>query len=313
MSPLHDFIPPLALNAVERLYAASDWTAPVSGTQWLWMILVALIAAAGAVVVAVLLYRRWRARRLRGETLERLSRQYGLSDRERYVLAEIVKDGRVLNVEALFTTALTFERGVAAMMRSSRLASMSPQRRKGIEDITASIREKLGFPSRQAAAGPGGGDDAGPRVATSKPARVASFPFRRESLNIGEGDFVPGELTEIAGPGLRVEAPVNVEAGQRVLLAIQLDEDSVVEALGLVRRAARREGGDSVLIVELLGLNNDEVASLAQQTNAAAREARRENGNCWRGPSRALSRPARPCRRRARSRRRTRWTSRRER
>ena len=111
-----------------------------------------------------------------------------------------------------------------------------------------------------------------PRVPTSRQAQVASFPFWREDMPRAAKDVVDGELVEIAGPGLRVEAPMNLGAGERVLLALQLGENHVVEALGKVHRASRAEGGESAFIVELLGLNEDEIATLTQATNAAARE-----------------------------------------
>jgi hypothetical protein len=95
-------------------------------------------------------------------------------------------------------------------------------------------------------------------------------------MSLASNEYVAGQLTEIAGPGLRVEAPVNVEAGDRVLLALKLGESNVVEGVGTVRRAIRREGEDSVLVVELVGLSREEVAKLSQETNAAAQEAVRQ-------------------------------------
>ena len=114
-----------------------------------------------------------------------------------------------------------------------------------------------------------------PRVATSKPAHVASFPFSQSHMNLGSREFVEGELTEIAGPGLRVEAAVDVEAGERVLVSLQLGEGHVVEALGKVRRTEEGEDGPAV-VVELMGLSNDEISQLAHETNVAARQARGE-------------------------------------
>ena len=98
--------------------------------------------------------------------------------------------------------------------------------------------------------------------------------------------MIRGELTEIAGTGLRVEADIDVEPGQRVLVALKFGDEDVVEALGKVRRAGKDEEGLSVLIVELVGLTHDEIAKLALETNAAARE------NAGRGVERDL--PARP-------------------
>jgi hypothetical protein len=109
-----------------------------------------------------------------------------------------------------------------------------------------------------------------PRVPTSKPAHVAEFPMWREDGEVGTHDFVAGELVEIGGTGLKLEAPMGARAGQRVLLALKFAPDRVIEGLGKVRRVTTGENGQSSLVVELLGLNADEVAKLTQETNVAA-------------------------------------------
>jgi len=111
-----------------------------------------------------------------------------------------------------------------------------------------------------------------PRVPTSRPAQLATFPFVAPDMTLGSKELVPGELIEIAGPGLRLQAPVTARGGDRVLLALRLGQDNVVEAMGKVRRAVPVEGEGSVLVVELLGLSEEEIAKLAHETNVAAHE-----------------------------------------
>jgi len=353
------------LNAVERLEAASEWTSPIGGAGWFWIFLVLLVLGGAGIVVGVVAYRRWRHLRRQKEQVARRADQLGLDERERYVLAAVVKAGKLRNVEATFTSAVAFERSVAALMRSQRVVSMSEKRRETIAGLVESLRAKLGLdrpdPGAAAPAAPAAeveiaeGDElrvvhrgqavelavrvAGstddelivqpnnpvdchpgetwlvrytkdgtmwefdasvresddgrihlgrtgrprfinrrrfPRVPTRRPAQVATFPFWRENMSLGSGDFVAGEVVELGGPGLRVEAPVEVAPGERVLLALKLGEDQVVEALGKVRRTGQGAGAESVLVVELLGLSEEEIATLAHETNLAARANARQ-------------------------------------
>ncbi len=110
-----------------------------------------------------------------------------------------------------------------------------------------------------------------PRVGTSAPAEVAAFPFRTSGARPAAKEFVEGELVEIAGPGLKVEADLASPAGQRVLVMLRFGGDDAVEGVGTVRRVERREGAEPRLVVELTGLTGEELAKLTQETNHAAR------------------------------------------
>jgi hypothetical protein len=82
------------------------------------------------------------------------------------------------------------------------------------------------------------------RVPVNKPTFIARFPFarilqplvdsgkgtKRESADIsghkwGPPEFVPASVTELAGPGLRIEAPLEVKVGDRVLVILKLSEE----------------------------------------------------------------------------------------
>lgn len=149
------------------------------------------------------------------------------------------------------------------------------------------------------------------RVPVNRRAFVAPFPFSREIVTNGNDtkddsgskpnldavsdsrwelpEFVPAVITELAGPGLRIDVPLNVKVGDRVLVAFELtagkQRDSalagsspsgkagskIVEDIGLVRHAKAKENGFSIA-VELTGLGDSDVNELIHATNAASLE-----------------------------------------
>ena len=157
------------------------------------------------------------------------------------------------------------------------------------------------------------------RVPVNKPAFIAQFPFSRtlppsegkikEGFDVrrafGTGrrassdnswsppEFVPAVITELAGPGLRIELPLEVKVGDRVLVVIRLDEgeqrdltphqsgvareskaatSKAVEDIGVVRHIKAIQNGFSIA-VELVGLSDSDVNELIRATNAAALQA----------------------------------------
>jgi hypothetical protein len=110
------------------------------------------------------------------------------------------------------------------------------------------------------------------RTPVHRTAYLARFPFQRPD---GEGnmpEFVEGILTEIGGPGLRIEAPLRTEMGERVLAVLKLSEAVTVEGVGVVRRAVE---GDAVTVtvIEFLGLSNADINLLMQEAGVAPRRA----------------------------------------
>jgi hypothetical protein len=110
-----------------------------------------------------------------------------------------------------------------------------------------------------------------PRVPTHMPAYLAAFPFVRGS-EATVPQFVPGTLTEIGGPGLRVDSSLRAEVGDRVLAVIKGHEERMIQGVAKVRRLLPGEGSN-VLVLEMVGLADDEVGALVQETNRAARRA----------------------------------------
>ncbi len=145
------------------------------------------------------------------------------------------------------------------------------------------------------------------RVPVKKPTFIARFPFARtllpninsgketggDSANIsgntwGPPEFVPASVTELAGPGLRIEAPLEVKVGDRVLVILKLSEvddrpgsnrtgkiapQKIVEDIGEVRHTKRIKDGFSIA-VELIGLSDPNISELIRATNAASLKTR---------------------------------------
>ncbi|MHC4740811.1 MAG: PilZ domain-containing protein [Planctomycetota bacterium] len=133
------------------------------------------------------------------------------------------------------------------------------------------------------------------RVSVRLRAFIARFPFRACG-DAGEGvdsdgalgrhwappRFVPGIVTEMAGPGLRIESSLEAKTGERVLVVLNLCEHSlegseageaqglrVMESTGEVKYVKAAERGFSIA-VELTGLDESEVDELVRATNAAS-------------------------------------------
>jgi hypothetical protein len=140
------------------------------------------------------------------------------------------------------------------------------------------------------------------RVETRLRCFVAHFPFARvfagtggagaddgrtgrdmagtSSDKWGPPEFVAGVVTELAGPGLRIESALAVDVGERVLVVFSLDEEGadlmravrVVEDVGEVRHI-RAAGNGFSIAVELTSLKDSDVDELICATNAASLRA----------------------------------------
>jgi hypothetical protein len=141
-----------------------------------------------------------------------------------------------------------------------------------------------------------------PRVPVSKTAFVAQFPFSRMiTRNIESKDelpgptqgsanalddswgppkFAPAVITEMAALGLRIETPLEVNKGERILVIFELDEESsrkndktlttkIVEDIAEVKHVQIIQNGLSIA-VELTGLNDSDINELIRATNIAA-------------------------------------------
>jgi len=122
------------------------------------------------------------------------------------------------------------------------------------------------------------------RVPVKERAFIARFPFERSFIESshnsedelvedhdlaktsavwGPPEFVPAVVTELAGPGLRIESSLEVKAGERILVVFNLaqEQDSIpanqginpatlkiVEDIGEVRHTKRTQNGLSIAV-----------------------------------------------------------------
>lgn len=150
------------------------------------------------------------------------------------------------------------------------------------------------------------------RVPVKKSAFIAHFPFRKvftmrnlgaeknqdnseskadDDENEGENsdefwgipELVPAVVTELAGPGLRIKTPLELKAGERVLVILKLNEIKeigpndevpeeiktieVVEDIGRIKHITALKDGFSVA-VELEGLSDADISELVRATNS---------------------------------------------
>jgi hypothetical protein len=146
------------------------------------------------------------------------------------------------------------------------------------------------------------------RVPVNKPTFIARFPFAKILQPKNHGDngagqdsadvsgsswgppkFVQASVTELAGPGLRIEAPLEVKVGDRVLVILKLSEEQdqkpdsnktgktaaekIVEDIGEVRHTKSIKNGFSIA-VELTGLSDPNISELIRATNDASLKTR---------------------------------------
>jgi hypothetical protein len=101
-------------------------------------------------------------------------------------------------------------------------------------------------------------------------------------------EFVHAIVIELAGPGLRIKAPLDVKVGDRVLVVFELGEEQqqnsktittkIIQDIGEVRRAEAVQDGSSIA-VELIGLSDSDMNELIRATNTASMKATDEGQN----------------------------------
>ena len=137
------------------------------------------------------------------------------------------------------------------------------------------------------------------------PAFVAKFPFTRGPSADGKQELAPPEfveatVTELAGPGLRIEVPFEAGVGERVLVIMRLDQlqrhgpadqQEIVQDIGQVRHSEAIENRCSVA-VELTGLSDSDLNKLVLATNAASRNAAQAGEDASASPENSARRVA---------------------
>lgn len=144
------------------------------------------------------------------------------------------------------------------------------------------------------------------RVPVKMPGFIAHFPFEQsltgngyngrvgpvmrrdlaeESTAVwGPPKFVSAVVTELAGPGLRIESPLEVKVGERILVVLNLEQEEesvpsdsvnksasplIVQSIGEVRHIDPIQNGLSIA-VELTGLDDTNMDELVRATNIAS-------------------------------------------
>ncbi len=152
-----------------------------------------------------------------------------------------------------------------------------------------------------------------PRMAVQVAALVARLPATRcagtgadmppdiipEPSALSAPTFEPSVITEIAGPGLRIEVPMQMTVGDRALVLFQLEDAGAATGRPLVRagryvvsdigkvRYARRSGNGVSIAVELGGLSEADVDELVRF--AYAQHSHGGDGSRGSGPADALA------------------------
>ncbi|HSV26826.1 MAG TPA: hypothetical protein VLH60_02940 [Sedimentisphaerales bacterium] len=111
------------------------------------------------------------------------------------------------------------------------------------------------------------------RVPAQDTAMVARCGFELECENVGEAlpQFVAAEVTEIAGPGMRIQTALDITAGERVLIVIRFENGRIIRDIAEVKHVQPMVAGYSAAL-ELVTLSDKEVSVLVRLTNQAAKK-----------------------------------------
>jgi len=116
--------------------------------------------------------------------------------------------------------------------------------------------------------------------------------------------FVHGVVTELAGPGLRVEAPLQVQTGDRILVAFRAvgmvwprgttgggNGEFLIEDVGEVKHCQSTGVGVSIAL-ELTGVSETEIDELVRVTNLISSNTNGQNNRGKQDARNATGRPA---------------------
>lgn len=110
-----------------------------------------------------------------------------------------------------------------------------------------------------------------PRIPTNRPGLVANFSLTQPIADARIPEFVSCRVVELAGPGLKILCDAKFEINQRVLLLVELSPGAVTGGPGKVRRTVQEETGKYCFVVELVGMDENELSNLTCITNEISR------------------------------------------
>jgi hypothetical protein len=110
------------------------------------------------------------------------------------------------------------------------------------------------------------------RVPVRYKALVANYTLSPGSLALDKATpkFVSAVVTEIAGPGMRLETSLAMTPGDKLLIVVSFENGEVIRNMAEVKHVQSTRTGWSVA-VELVTLSDAEVGTLVRLTNIAAK------------------------------------------
>jgi len=195
----------LALDPLERWAAARNpesfhWSALSQPTVW-----IPLMVVGGLGVAAVVVYRRHRLRRAMLEAFGRAASQADLSASERTMLLRIAEAADLRSLTDAHTLVSVFEDGVRQVTGDPMVQRLTPEARRRVLDVIASVRIKLDF----APTGPSMPREAA--LCRDDGVRVARPGDRQDAgatvIGVGDADVT-----------VRLDAPLPLRVGGAALL-----------------------------------------------------------------------------------------------
>ena len=132
------------MDAIDRYRAMREGTLNAGFSIWVWYVF-AVMAVVAVLVAVIMLVRSRRRTQLAMARFSQRGEELGFTDAQQKLMAAAARTINLSNPASIFTVETTFELGISRLLQSSKVIAMSDEDRAGIDGITESIREKLGF------------------------------------------------------------------------------------------------------------------------------------------------------------------------
>jgi len=275
----------LALTASER-WAATRKIHPRSTEEYSTILAIALL------LLALLILLWWVSRRRTyvppvpaRDLFSDAATRRGLGPRERHILLAIVVRSGLERNHDIFITPDAFDQGAAKLLEEC-AHSRTPEEMERLRVEMAGLRERLAY--RVTVKGEQTENDRPDRWSVQAPAVVARFPFV-QTAKTESGDKVPtdwfelvrGVVTHVSDSSLQIRSPLEVQAGEKVMVVFTLasaasgeatqDAEPCEHIISHVGRVRYRQaaGGESEITVSLTNLADHETDELIRLAKAA--------------------------------------------
>jgi hypothetical protein len=309
----------LGLTPTERWQGARRFNGGFIVEHWFILTALAVLLVLGAWLVVVSYNRAIKHHKAVEQAFIERSQRRGLTERERKILLNMARYARIRRPDGIFTMPAAFDEGAVKIIEQGLGGGLTAAQGAQLKAQLSALREKIGYkkqsgPSVETTTKSKRIEDTQTKsrehfqqIALNRPALVAQFPIAKtvageggndhkaiNDLSQGSGSiqpaFVSGTLTEVSGASVRVEAPLKVEEGDRVLVILGLAETNssgerrqqaktelkILEDVGEVKQIKAIGEGLSMEI-ELTGLDDMELGRLIEQTNGVSAELDAEN------------------------------------